>query len=73
MIENMPRPPKSGAHAEQLLRLARENPYCIADIAGVYAACGGDIDATELVVRLSLRPVDSRMIAALLDTLRGNQ
>lgn len=68
MIHDMPRP--MGAHAEQLSRLAREYPYCIADIAGVYAACGGDIETVELIVQLSIRPIDSRMVAALLDTLR---
>lgn len=68
MIHDMPRPME--VTAEQLSRLAQEYPYCIADIAGVYAACGGDIAAVELIVQLSIRPIESRMVAALLDTLR---
>jgi hypothetical protein len=54
-------------------RLAREYPYGKADITGVYVVCRGDIAAVELIVRLSIRPIDSNAIAAMLDVLRGNR
>ena len=53
-----------------VVRLATAYPYTKAEISGAYLACRGDIEAVECLVRLSLRPIPSDLIASIIDTLR---
>lgn len=53
-------------------RLTNKYPYTKAQIAAVYVTCRGDEEAVEAIVRLSIRPVGSDLVASILDMLREN-